>query len=59
MPSRFHRAVAGVTLLLSSGLAASVEAQTSSARWHGELKQAAELSRTSGKPLFVVFRCVR
>lgn len=27
--------------------------------WHGNLAEAAKLSAKTGKPLFVVFRCVR
>jgi hypothetical protein len=59
MPSRFSRAIAGATLLLTCGFGSTADAQTTAARWHGDLKQGAEASRTSGKPLFVVFRCVR
>lgn len=51
--------IVGLGLLALCGLGTSANAQTPAIRWHGDLKQAADLSRTSGKPLFVVFRCVR
>lgn len=27
--------------------------------WHNDLNRAAEIARESGKPIFLVFRCVR
>jgi hypothetical protein len=52
------RVLTGLTLTLT-GLTASVGAQTSELGWHGELARGAAAARESGKPLFVVFRCVR
>ncbi|MDB5384473.1 MAG: hypothetical protein JWM11_119 [Planctomycetaceae bacterium] len=39
--------------------AAGVSAQTQVAGWHTDLASACKLARETGKPLFVVFRCVR
>jgi hypothetical protein len=43
-------------LLLSAAPAA---AQDRIQRWHDSLDRGVEAARKSGKPLFVVFRCVR
>jgi len=40
-------------------LAPTVFSQEKIARWHDSLERAQAASRGSGKPLFVVFRCVR
>lgn len=40
-------------------LASPLPAQAKLLRWHDSLEQAAAVARESGKPLFVVFRCVR
>lgn len=51
--------IAVLIALLSIG-GAEAAAQSTPLRWHEDnLDRAAQLSRTSGKPLFIVFRCVR
>jgi hypothetical protein len=35
------------------------QAQTNIARWHSNLKEGVQLAHDTGKPLMVVFRCVR
>jgi hypothetical protein len=39
--------------------AAGASAQEKIMRWHDSLERGAAAARNSGKPLFVVFRCVR
>jgi hypothetical protein len=39
--------------------AAGASAQEKILRWHDSLERGIEAARKSGKPLFVVFRCVR
>lgn len=56
--SVFRRVLTCLILGLT-GMAGSVGAQTSEFGWHGELARGAAAARESGKPLFVVFRCVR
>jgi hypothetical protein len=51
------RALLPLLTLLLTGVPAS--AQEKILRWHDDLGRGAEAARTSGKPLFVVFRCVR
>ena len=34
-------------------------AQSKVMRWHDRLDQAVEAAKASGKPIFIVFRCVR
>ena len=51
------RALAVLAVLLLTG--GRVVAQETFAGWHTSLERGAELSRESGRPLFVVFRCVR
>jgi len=41
-----------------AGPVSAVEAQATFARWHTTLDSAREAARSSGKPLFIVFRCV-
>jgi hypothetical protein len=48
--------VATLALFVSNAFAA---AQDKIQRWHDNLDRGIEAARTSGKPLFVVFRCVR
>lgn len=38
---------------------ATLPAQEKIARWHDSLDRGAAAARQTGKPLFVVFRCVR
>ena len=58
MSSAFCRVL--VALLSALLLAQSTAtAQTSELGWHGELARGTAAARESGKPLFVVFRCVR
>ncbi|MBI3863537.1 MAG: hypothetical protein HY290_16730 [Planctomycetia bacterium] len=52
----------GLILLVSAcvlALPMPASAQDKVLRWHDNLDRAAQASRESGKPLFVVFRCVR
>jgi hypothetical protein len=51
------RALLPILALLPTGAPAS--AQEKILRWHVDLGNGAEAARASGKPLFVVFRCVR
>jgi len=46
-------------LFLFASLPAPLFAQEKLARWHDSLERAQVAARSSGKPLFVVFRCVR
>ncbi|MDB5338980.1 MAG: hypothetical protein JWN70_4599 [Planctomycetaceae bacterium] len=46
-------------VLLFVALTASASAQEKVSGWHTDLDSASKLARESGKPLFVVFRCVR
>jgi len=49
-------------LLIAVVLAATAAwatAQDKLLRWHDNLERGAAAARSSGKPLFVVFRCVR
>jgi hypothetical protein len=49
-------------LLIAVAIAASsssATAQDKLLRWHDNLERGAAVARESGKPLFVVFRCVR
>jgi hypothetical protein len=45
-----------IVLLAAAGPAA---AQEKVLRWHDNLDRGAAAARVSGKPIFVVFRCVR
>jgi hypothetical protein len=45
--------------LLSFLLTGTAAAQDKIPRWHDNLERGAAAARDSGKPLFVVFRCVR
>jgi hypothetical protein len=51
------RALLPLLALLLTG--ASASAQEKILRWHDDLGRGAEAAHASGKPLFVVFRCVR
>jgi hypothetical protein len=57
MTPRLLRALLPFLALLLTG--APVSAQEKILRWHDDLGRGAEAARASGKPLFVVFRCVR
>lgn len=48
-----------LSLVLMSGTVSTACAQNRLAGWHSDLKTAAAVARRTGKPLFVVFRCVR
>jgi hypothetical protein len=52
---RFLLAIA-VFPLLSTG---ELVAQSNYFGWHRDLSQAAKISKQTGKPIFLVFRCVR
>jgi hypothetical protein len=45
--------------LLVAGFHGAVQAQARIPRWHENLATATAQSRISGKPVFIVFRCVR
>lgn len=47
------------SLLLWTGLCSAAQAQGPLLRWHDRIDRGAAAARESGKPLFVVFRCVR
>jgi hypothetical protein len=51
--------VAALMLLASISTSSSVLAQETVPGWHNNLAQAQRLSEETGKPLFIVFRCVR
>jgi hypothetical protein len=55
--SRSTLCLAALALLALLGEGAS--AQTTLLRWHDRLDSAQASARESGKPLLVVFRCVR
>lgn len=46
-------------VLLFVAVAAPASAQEKISGWHTDLDSACKLARETGKPLFVVFRCVR
>ena len=48
-----------VAALLLAGLSGAAQAQARVPRWHERIETAAETARESGKPLLIVFRCVR
>jgi len=49
--------LAGVAVWLTGDMLC--QAQTNVVRWHSNLKAGAQLAHDTGKPLMVVFRCVR
>ena len=51
--------IAGLAALVVVLSAAAAAAQDKIQRWHDNLDRGIEAARKSGKPLFVVFRCVR
>lgn len=57
MISRMVRAVVLCSTLVVT--LESVHAQTNVLRWHEGLESGVATARESGKPLFVVLRCVR
>lgn len=64
MNSTVHWLVRSLCLTIAAlwcltAAAGPATAQTRVLRWHEDLSAAAKLARESGKPLFVVFRCVR
>ena len=54
-----HRNISAFTALVLLAFAAAASAQDKIQRWHDSLDRGVEAARKSGKPLFVVFRCVR
>jgi hypothetical protein len=58
IPRATRSRVAGLTALILM-LSAAAVAQDKIQRWHDSLDRGIEGARKSGKPLFVVFRCVR
>src|SRR5437868_13641992 len=44
---------------LFAAMSGTAAAQDKIQRWHDNLERGAKAARESGKPLFVVFRCVR
>lgn len=57
MPS--HRLTLALTGMLLAACGSTARAQNALFRWHDNMDRAAAAARDSGKPLFVVFRCVR
>ena len=57
MSSTFYRLVSGSILAVTC--AGSVSAQTSEFGWHDDLSRGIVAARESGRPLMIVFRCVR
>jgi hypothetical protein len=55
--ARLH--LVGATLFALGATVAVASAQEKILRWHDSLDRGAQTARESGKPLFVVFRCVR
>lgn len=54
------RACAGVVILVSLMLTSQAGmAQESVPGWHSNLEDARKLAESTGKPLFITFRCVR
>jgi|GEM_PF-2455694 len=49
----------GLMSLIVGGLAAEAAGQSLVAGWHSDLDEARRASRETGKPIFLVFRCVR
>jgi hypothetical protein len=58
LPGRRLR-IPGAAAVALFGVAAFAYAQDNVLRWHDSLDRAAAAARTTLKPLFVVFRCVR
>ena len=55
VPRSVWAGIAALLLLASN----STFAQDTVPGWHSNLAQAQQLAEESGKPLFIVFRCVR
>jgi len=53
------RAFAALLLLMAGFAASTARAQAKYTGWHTDLQTAADKADQTGKPLFVVFRCVR
>ena len=51
-------ALGALTLLAAFDRAGAEEGFKSQVTWHTDLAQARKLASTSGKPLYVTFRCV-
>jgi hypothetical protein len=51
--------IPGMAAIALFSVAAFAYSQDNVLRWHDSLDRAAQAARTTGKPLFVVFRCVR
>lgn len=59
MNSRLAQALLVLTISAAMGDLSDGHAQDRADRWHNDLERGRAAARTSGKPLFVVFRCVR
>ena len=54
------RACAGLVILIGLTLAGQASrAQESVPGWHSNLEDARKVAESTGKPLFITFRCVR
>ncbi|GAB4160986.1 MAG: hypothetical protein Tsb009_38290 [Planctomycetaceae bacterium] len=53
----FHFALAAFCLTVFAS--ENIAAQTTFFGWHSDLNEAKSVSARTGKPIFVVFRCVR
>ena len=51
-------ALLAIGLLIGFGSARADEGFKSEITWHTDLSKARELASTSGKPLYVTFRCI-
>ncbi len=51
--------IAALMLLATASTSSFLLAQETVPGWHNNLAQAQRLSEETGKPLFIVFRCVR
>jgi hypothetical protein len=56
---RFFLRATCVLAYILGAMSTVASAQEKLLRWHDSLERGAECARESGKPLFVVFRCVR
>ncbi|MCX7423956.1 MAG: hypothetical protein NT013_31115 [Planctomycetia bacterium] len=59
MPRFVVVGISTLLLLASTSTSSLSLAQETVPGWHNNLAQAQRLSEESGKPLFIVFRCVR
>lgn len=59
LPIRQPQLFCLVFAAILGAVALPAAAQDKILRWHDNLERAVQVARESGKPLFVVFRCVR